>query len=82
MISYQTNGSGVVGEPYSGNASQFGLPMNVTVQIKCMTHQFYFLSGLMGWVFTPPTGCSPTPLPGPPISASTTTMQSEDMYTN
>ena len=82
MISYQTNGSGVVGEPYSGNASQFSLPMNVTVQITCMTHQFYFLSGLMGWVFTPPTGCSPAPLAGPPISASTTTMQSEDMYTN
>jgi Flp pilus assembly protein TadG len=70
QISYQTNGSGFVGQTYYGNSAQFSLPMNVTVQIQCMTHQFYFLSGLMRafyalmnnvsppnnyWVFSTPT---------------------------
>ena len=71
-ISYQTNGSGFVGE----TASSGGLPMNVTVTLQCMTHQFYFLGALMNWVYTPPCG---TTLQGPTLPTFSTTMQSEIM---
>jgi hypothetical protein len=39
QISYQQNGLGFVGQ----TASLGGLPMNVTVSISGMTHQFYFI---------------------------------------
>jgi Flp pilus assembly protein TadG len=90
-ISYETNGSGFAGQPWSGSPNplnpQFTLPMNVKVQIQCMTHQLYFLSGLMQWVFSAPTDaqgqpCSPVPPQGMPIPAFATTMQSEDTYTD
>src|SRR5262249_17752581 len=48
QILYNTNGLGFVGQPN-------GLPMNVTVSIECMTHQFYFISALMRFVFTAPS---------------------------
>jgi hypothetical protein len=50
-ISYQTNGTGLVGQAWEGSADpgnpQFTLPMNVTVSITGMTHQFYFISALL-----------------------------------
>jgi hypothetical protein len=75
QISYQTTGLGFVGRPG-------GLPMTVTVSIRCMTHQFYFIGALMDWVFTPPAGCDPAPAAGPSIPAFATTLTSEDMETN
>lgn len=71
-ISYRINNLGFVGRPG-------GLPMTVTVSIKCMTHQFYFIDALMGWVFPPPAGCLTT---GPAIPTFASTLQSEDMVTN
>jgi Flp pilus assembly protein TadG len=70
-ITYQTNGTGFVGEPA-------GLPMNVTVSLTCMSHQFFFIDALMNWAFTPPAGC-PSTLQGPPMPSFSTTMQSEEM---
>jgi hypothetical protein len=88
-ISYQTNSSGAsgfVGQTYYGDTTQFALPMNVTVQIQCMTHQFYFLSGLMHWVFsTPPKdalGNTCSAGTGPWMPPTATTMQSESLYTD
>jgi Flp pilus assembly protein TadG len=83
-ISYETNGTGFVGEPYVENAACNGcfiLPMNVTVSLECITHQFFFVDVLMHWIFQPPRGC-PTTLKGPAIPSVTTTMQSEGMFTN
>ena len=83
-ISYETNGAGFVGQPYLDNTACHGcfiLPMNVTVSIQCMTHQFFFIDGVMGWIFSLPPDC-PTSPKGAPIPAFATTMQSEDMFTN
>jgi Flp pilus assembly protein TadG len=78
-ISYQTNGTGVVGQTWDGSADpgnpQFTLPMNVTVSITGMTHKFYFISPLMRFLGV---GISGTPA----IPAFATTLQSEDMFTN
>jgi Flp pilus assembly protein TadG len=75
QVSYQTNGLGYVLRPN-------GLPMNVTVSIKCMTHEFFFIGALMGWVFPPPpTGCPVAPA-GPVIPAVATTLTTEDIFSN
>lgn len=74
QISYKTTGLGFVGRPG-------GLPMTVTVNLRCMTHQFYFLGGLMQWIApAAPSGCSGTPA-GWPIPPSATTLISEDLQT-
>ena len=67
-VTYQTNGSGFVGRPG-------GLPMNITVSITGMTHEFFFVPSLVG-VFG---GAFSRTKQIPPFS---TTMQSEDMVTN
>jgi Flp pilus assembly protein TadG len=67
-ISYQLNGSGYVGRPS-------GPPMDVTVGIHNMTHQIYFLSGIMR--FFGGSFLSTVPIP-----AAATTLTSEDMTTN
>jgi Flp pilus assembly protein TadG len=78
-ISYQTNGTGVVGQAWDGSADpanpQFTLPMNVTVSINGMTHQFYFVSPLLQLL-----GGAIAATPAIPTFA--TTLQSEDMVTN
>src|SRR5262249_33805336 len=63
QIVYNANGLGFVGQPN-------GLPMNVTVSIECMTHQFYFISGLMGWAFTAPSNYT-NPSDGAPACPAT-----------
>lgn len=74
VIRYETSGLGFAGR--TG-----GLPMSVTVSIKCMTHEFFFLRGLMQWTHpAPPAGC-PAGRPGPLIPAFATTLPSEGMYT-
>ena len=67
-ISYQLNGSGYVGRPG-------GLPMNVTVSVQNVTHQFYFLAGIMRFF-------GGTFASTPAIPAFATTLTSEDMVTN
>ncbi len=77
QITYQTAGLGYVGRPG-------GLPMNVTVSIRCMSHEFFFLGALMGWAFPPlPNGC-PTPLAtnGWALPTFSTTLTGEDLVTN
>ncbi|HWP26780.1 MAG TPA: TadE family protein [Xanthobacteraceae bacterium] len=74
QIAYQTNNQGFVGQPG-------GLPMNITVSIQCMTHGLYFIDALLGWTFSPPSGC-PASLRGPPIPSFASTLPSEDMVTN
>ena len=71
-ITYQANDSGFVGQPYVGNSAQFSLPLNVTVSITDMTHQFYFIGPLVRFfgVFFPAMSTIPT---------FATTLQSEDM---
>jgi Flp pilus assembly protein TadG len=71
-ITYQANDSGFVGQPYVGNTTQFSLPLNVTVSITDMTHQFYFIGPLVKFfgVFFPAMSTMPT---------FATTLQSEDM---
>jgi Flp pilus assembly protein TadG len=75
QLAYQTNGLGFVGRPG-------GLPMDVQVSIRCMTHQFYFIGALMGWIFTAPAGCPAGTPAGPAIPAFATTLTSEDTVTN
>src|SRR6516164_1466564 len=67
-ISYQLNGSGYVGRPG-------GLPMNVTVSVQNVTHQFYFVTGIMSFF----GGKFPSTLAIPGFA---TTLTSEDMATN
>ena len=75
-ITYATNNLGFVGRPN-------GPPMNITVKIRCMTHQFFFINVLMQWVFTAPTAdqdgvtCPSGAPAGPTISASATSLSSE-----
>ena len=67
-VSYQTNGTGFVGEPS-------GLPMNVTVSLTGLTHEFYFIGPLMkifGGTFANVAN----------IPTFATTLPSEDMTTN
>ena len=78
-ISYQTNGTGVVGQAWEGSDDpgnpQFTLPMNVTVSIAGMTHQFYFIAPLLQFF-----GGAISAAPAIPTFA--TTLQSEDILTN
>jgi hypothetical protein len=67
-ISYQLNGSGYVGRPG-------GLPINVTVSVQNVTHQFYFVIGIMSF-FGGKFASTPV------IPAFATTLTSEEMATN
>jgi hypothetical protein len=67
-ISYQLNGSGYVGRPG-------GLPMNVTVSVQNVTHQFYFVTGITSFFGGKLASTRAIP-------AFATTLTSEDMVTN
>jgi hypothetical protein len=84
-ITYSTNGLGFVGQPYAGsdfanNNIKYTLPMNVTVCIGCsatpMTHQFFFVSGLLGFF-----GGAISATPTIPDKSFSTTLPSESIYT-
>jgi hypothetical protein len=64
-VSYQSNGSGFVGEPD-------GLPLNVTVSIHGMTHTFFFVGPILSFFQGSISSTQSIP-------AFATTMQSEDM---
>ena len=74
-IRYETTGLGFVGRPG-------GVPMNVTVSLQCLTHQFFFIHRLMQWVFSAPAVGCPAGAAGPPIPAFASTLSSEDLATN
>jgi hypothetical protein len=73
-ISYAATGAGYVLRPG-------GLPMTVTVSLKCMTHQFYFIGTLLRWTFAPQKDC-PGPVSGWPVPTFASTLTSEDLQTN
>jgi Flp pilus assembly protein TadG len=77
QITYQTNKLGFYGQ----TSAYGGLPVNVTVSINCITHQFYFIDALMSWAFSPPAGC-PANLQGPAIPNFASTLQGESLATN
>jgi hypothetical protein len=58
-----------------------GMPLAVTVSLKCMAHPFFFIGALMQWAFTPAPGCD-GPVSGWPIPSFSTTLTSEDLHTN
>jgi Na+-transporting NADH:ubiquinone oxidoreductase subunit NqrB len=70
QIAYTTNGLGFVGDAWP--------PMNVTVSVQCLVHQFYFIGALMKWTFAPAAGCN-GPVTGWPVPAYATTLTSEDL---
>ncbi|WP_280824122.1 TadE/TadG family type IV pilus assembly protein [Pseudaminobacter soli (ex Li et al. 2025)] len=74
-VEYRTNGLGFYGRPG-------GLPMDVTVRIRCMSSQFFFLGALMGWAFPAlPAGCpaGAGAVTGPALPAFSSTLPSEGM---
>jgi hypothetical protein len=75
QITYQTNGLGFSGRP----PDLGGLPMNVTVSIRCMTFRFYFLGALMAWTFPALPNTCPAAPAGPSMPQFATTLPSESM---
>jgi hypothetical protein len=73
-IAYKTTGLGFVGRPG-------GLPMNVSVSIRCMSHTLVFLGPFLGWTL-PTNPCGTGRAAGILMPASTTAVPSEDMLTN
>lgn len=70
QFSYRTNGLGFVGRPG-------GLPFEVTVEIRCLTNEVYFLVALAGWAFVDlPPECPAGPA-GPRVPRYATTLTSE-----
>lgn len=83
QVTYATNGTGFVGRE-SFNGSYGELPMNVTVSLRCMRHQFYFIGGLLRWTFPASTGCNDVtlgPRTGLLMPNFYTTLPSESLYT-
>ena len=66
QISYESTSLGFAGRPG-------GVPMEVTVSIRCMTNELYFLGGLAS-----PPNC-PAAAPGVPLLDFATTLTSEAM---
>jgi Flp pilus assembly protein TadG len=76
VISYQSTGLGYVSRPG-------GSPMTVTVSLRCMKHELFFLGPLMNWAFPAlPAECSGIPTnAGMPMPTFATTLPSEDLTT-
>jgi hypothetical protein len=70
-IRYRTTGLGFAGRP--------NLPMEVSVSIRCLNQEFYFVDALANLI-TPANACEGEPA-GWPIPASTTTLTAEDFST-
>lgn len=75
IVSYIPLLQGYVGRPST--------PMNVTVSLRCVKHQLFFIDAIFGWAFPPlPGDCSGLPDPnGLPLTFSTT-LPSEDLRTD
>jgi Flp pilus assembly protein TadG len=61
-----------------------GSPMNITLSLRCVRHDFYFITSLMRWVFSTPesqcTGIGGST--GVALPTFSTTLPSEDLTTN
>lgn len=73
QIAYKTTGLGFVGRPG-------GLPMTVTISVRCMTYDLIVLDSLLGWL-VPANPCGGSP-PGWPIPESRTVLTSESLGTS
>ena len=58
QVSYVTTNLGFVGqETFSGGTGE--LPMNVSVELRCLTHEFFFVGPLLGWALASlPAACA------------------------
>lgn len=72
-VEYRTNGLGFYGRPG-------GLPMDVTVRLRCMKTQLFFLPALAGWTFSDlPADCPAASVEGPNMPTFSSTLTSEAM---
>jgi hypothetical protein len=71
-IEYEDTGLGFVGRPG-------GVPMTVTVKLRCLTHRFFFINALMGWAFSGPGVTCPAGPAGPLIPEFAASLPTEDM---
>lgn len=93
QVSYVTTDLGFVGQQryydetvLDKDKTTGELPLNVTVSLRCMQHQFYFIGGLLRWAFPAQSGtCSGITTGGTKGMAMPnfyTTLPSEDLSTN
>lgn len=93
QVTYETTDLGFVGQQryYAETVSNISrtdgeLPTNVTVSLRCMQHQFYFVGGLLGWAFPAQSGsCAGITTGGTKgfvMPSFYTTLPSEDLSTN
>ncbi len=75
QISYASTGLGFVGRPG-------GLPMTVTVSLRCLRQPGYFVPGIVPATLSAPEAGCPPGAAGFRIPASPATLTSEDMETN
>ena len=82
QVTYTPTGLGFVGQPnYAGTNG--ALPLAVNVSVRCMTHEFFFLTPLMGWIFSAlPAACNGiTAASGTALPPFSSTLPSESLYT-
>ncbi len=85
QVSYATTNLGFVGqESFSGGSGE--LPMNVSVELRCITHEFFFVGPLLDWALSSlPVACAGITTgtePGIIMPPFYTTLPSEDLSTN
>ena len=84
QVTYASTNLGFVGQQ-SFDGTKGEVPLNVTVQLRCMTHPLYFLNGFLSWTYpglaggcTGITTGAGTGLTMPPFA---TTLPSDDLST-
>jgi Flp pilus assembly protein TadG len=84
-VSYATTNLGFVGQQ-SFNGGTGELPMNVSVELRCITHEFFFVAPFVRWAFPnlPQTcrGITTGTEDGMIMPPFYTTLPSEDLATN
>ena len=68
QITYRTTGLGFVGRPG-------GLPMEVTIELRCISNQMFFLGAFADWAFDFPDDCGD--VTGVPLPSFATTLTTE-----
>jgi Flp pilus assembly protein TadG len=84
-VSYATTNLGFVGQQ-SFTGAYGELPMNVSVELRCITHQFFFVTPFLQWAFPSlPQACNGITTgteDGITMPPFYTTLPSEDLATN
>lgn len=84
-VSYVSTNLGFVGQQ-SFDGLKGEVPLNVTVKLRCMTHELYFVAGLLGWAMpsldASCAGVTTGAAKGLIMPPFTTTLPSEDLKTN